>query len=154
MDFNGLWSLFLRISQGFPLPLGYLFHFLGNTVAGGSWQKGPRRFSLCGTCFQTLLIWVEQLGPLVPVEVQLAAPLSPGRQGEFSFSSFNFGIRWQSRSMPSGTSSPLPQCWVRSQPWKKGKARGTVLTYGTIGAFPLITLLSLFWYHTFWLIPT
>lgn len=91
----------------------------------------------------SFLIWVEQLGLLVPVEVQLVAPLNPGRQGEFSSPKFHLGIRWQSRSMPSGTASPYP-CWLRGGSREKEKAREwEVLIYSTTHAFSLITLISL-----------
>lgn len=154
--FNGLWSLFLRMPRWWPLsPFGVSSPFPWEYSRWRQLAEMPLKVSTLGNMFlNSVLIWVEQLGLLVPVEVQLAAPLNPGRQGEFSFSRFCLGIRWQSRNMPSGTTSPHPW-WVRSPPWEKGKAREwAVLTYRTIHTFSLITLISLFWHHSLWLIPT
>lgn len=96
----------------------------------------------------SILIWTEQLGPLVPVEVQLAAPLSPGRQGEFSFATFLLGIRWQSPSRSLGTPSPHPG-WARRLPWENGEAGAAERWRAVLSMLsPSLPLLSLCWRHS------
>lgn len=121
--FNGLWSLCIRMPQWWPLsPLEYP-PFPWEHSSWGQLGEMPQKVPILWTIvLNSFLIWVEQLGLLFPVEVQFAAPLNPGRQGKFSFSRFYLGIKWQSRSMPSGITSPHP-CWVGSPTQEKGKAR-------------------------------
>lgn len=123
-------------------------HFLGNPVAGGPGRHAPEDFHPMKQFPNSILIWTEQLGPLVPVEVQLAAPLSPGRQGECCFATFLLGIRWQSLSMSSGTASPHPG-WARSLPWEKGEARAAEHWRTVLSVFsPSLTLPSLCWHRS------
>lgn len=89
----------------------------------------PQKASpLCRMFPNSSLIWAEQLGLLVPAEVQLAARLTPptsnsGRLGEFSFSRFYLGIRCKVGACLQGLLVPVNLCSVRSPPGEKGKAR-------------------------------
>lgn len=101
-------------------------------------EEMPQKASTLWNMFpNSFLIWVEQLGLLVPVEVQLAAPwILAGRK-----SSASQGFIWRSGGKAGACLQGLPATphprWGRSPSWGKRKAREwEVSIYSTTHAFP------------------
>lgn len=87
------------------------------------------------------------------MEVQLAASLNPGRQGEFSSTRFQGDqVAKQKRAFRDCQSlSMLSKKLIPRE--GKGLRRSDIDLQHYLHAFSLITLISLFWHHLLWLIP-
>ena len=146
----------LRMSWGCPPSPSGIFSISWEQSIWRQLAEMPQKASPLWSIFPNsfFLIWVEQLGLLVPVEVRLAAPCDSWQAGKVHLCKVASGDQVAKQECAS-RACWSPSLWRGCPPGEEGKAgEWEVLTLNSIQGLSLLTLISLFWPQSLWLMPT